>query len=178
MRRIKAPASIQVDVRLISGYEALTSRARQGILPRSAADVPPHVWEMFRAHRWPGNVRELKNAVQRLLGDPRASPSLTERGGGAPPQSVRAGAAPSPLRVARREAADTFEREYLRAILEHTQGNVTRAARDRGGLAPDDPEARAPSRRRVARTLSRRRKEPSRRSRRAPKRGTPGSSSR
>jgi DNA-binding NtrC family response regulator len=94
---------------------------------RSAADVPAHVWEMFRAHRWPGNVRELKNAVQRLLVTPeRPLRSFRAESSAAPPP-VRAGV-PSPLRVARREAADAFERDYLRAILEHTQGNVTRAA--------------------------------------------------
>ncbi len=45
----------------------------------------------------------------------------------AAPQSARAGA-PLPLRIARRDAADAFERDYLRTILEHAQGNVTRAA--------------------------------------------------
>jgi transcriptional regulator with PAS, ATPase and Fis domain len=93
---------------------------------RSAADVPAHVWDMFRAHRWPGNVRELKNAVQRLLVTPeRPLRALRAEPGAEPP--VRSGA-PSPLRVARREAADAFERDYLRALLDHTQGNVTRAA--------------------------------------------------
>ena len=95
---------------------------------RSAADVPAHVWEMFRAHRWPGNVRELKNAVQRLLVTPERPLRSASAEAGSPPQPVRGVGAPSPLRLARREAADSFERDYLRAILEHTQGNVTRAA--------------------------------------------------
>jgi DNA-binding NtrC family response regulator len=33
-----------------------------------------------------------------------------------------------PLRVARRDASDEFERRYLRALLTRTKGNVTRAA--------------------------------------------------
>jgi DNA-binding NtrC family response regulator len=34
----------------------------------------------------------------------------------------------SPLRVARREASDRFERDYIAAVLRRTGGNVSRAA--------------------------------------------------
>jgi DNA-binding NtrC family response regulator len=100
--------------------------------PRSLADVPLHVWEMFRAHRWPGNVRELRNAVQRLTVTPDR-----------PLHDVHAFSAPAPasgqnvwqrdgqavpLRVARREAGDDFERAYLEFVLQRSGGNVTRAA--------------------------------------------------
>ncbi len=34
----------------------------------------------------------------------------------------------TPLRIARREASDVFERRYLELILERTDGNVSRAA--------------------------------------------------
>ena len=33
-----------------------------------------------------------------------------------------------PLRVARQQAIDAFEKEYLRFVLERANGNVTRAA--------------------------------------------------
>lgn len=33
-----------------------------------------------------------------------------------------------PLRIARRDAAAAFEREYVRTALAHTGGNITRAA--------------------------------------------------
>jgi transcriptional regulator with PAS, ATPase and Fis domain len=90
-------------------------------------DVAPHVWELFRSHRWPGNVRELKNAVQRLLVMPdRPLPMVS------PNQTAEMDSSSSdpllPLREARREASDSFERDYLRAALTQTQNNVTRAA--------------------------------------------------
>jgi transcriptional regulator with PAS, ATPase and Fis domain len=98
--------------------------------PRSAADVPPHVWDLFRSYRWPGNVRELRNAIQRLLVTPDRP--LREWTGAAPGAVVAAPAAPPdeilPLRVARREAGDAFELAYLTAVLARAGGNVTRAA--------------------------------------------------
>jgi transcriptional regulator with GAF, ATPase, and Fis domain len=103
--------------------------------PRTLEDIPPAVWEMFRVHRWPGNVRELRNAVQRLLVTPeRAIRSSLGPPGSAQPPSVPAPSSEdsnepiAPLRLARREANDNFEKDYLEAILKRTQGNVTRAA--------------------------------------------------
>jgi transcriptional regulator with PAS, ATPase and Fis domain len=96
--------------------------------PSSARDLPREVWDLLRAHRWPGNVRELRNAVQRILVTPdRALRDLAAMG------SAGAGTDPSPtdllpLRVARREANDAFERNYLTLALKVTGGNVTRAA--------------------------------------------------
>jgi transcriptional regulator with GAF, ATPase, and Fis domain len=96
--------------------------------PRSKSEVMPDVWDLLRAYRWPGNVRELRNAVQRLLVMPeRALRELPMDTGGA------MGAVPPsgeivPLRVARRDASDAFERAYLEAVLQKTEGNVTRAA--------------------------------------------------
>jgi DNA-binding NtrC family response regulator len=101
---------------------------------RQLADVPAHVWEMFRNHRWPGNVRELRNAVQRLTVTPdRPLHHHDPHVGGSEASSVartswvRDGVV-VPLRIARREAGDDFERGYLEAVLERTGGNVTRAA--------------------------------------------------
>jgi transcriptional regulator with GAF, ATPase, and Fis domain len=100
--------------------------------PRCLDDVPKDVWEMFKAHRWPGNVRELRNAVQRLLVTPERAirplpntppPSSPSRGF----ELAESGEIP-PLRIARRDAADDFERSYLRAVLGRTGGNITRAA--------------------------------------------------
>lgn len=91
--------------------------------------VNDETWDMFRSHRWPGNVRELRNAVQRWL----VMPERTFE-----PDSARGSTdywtdgattdAPLPLRFARREAADAFERAYLKRVLQRAEGNVTRAA--------------------------------------------------
>jgi DNA-binding NtrC family response regulator len=83
---------------------------------------------MLSTHRWPGNVRELRNAVQRFLITPervlRTSPSAAESPLPRPSGEARV----QPLRVARRDANDEFERSYLRALLGTTGGNALRAA--------------------------------------------------
>ncbi len=93
--------------------------------PRTLNEVPEHVWEMLRSYRWPGNVRELRNAVQRMLVTPNRVIEPETSGSQRPP--------PPPeelttLRVARREAADAFERKYVQALLLRADGNITRAA--------------------------------------------------
>jgi transcriptional regulator with GAF, ATPase, and Fis domain len=112
---------------------------------RRAVDVPRAVWALFEAHRWPGNVRELSNAVQRLMVTPDRvlladAGAAGATGGHAPAVQAAAPALPGapsapsaaepllPLRVARREASEAFERDYLQRVLERSQGNVTRAA--------------------------------------------------
>jgi DNA-binding NtrC family response regulator len=98
--------------------------------PRSSSDIPRHVWELFQAHRWPGNVRELRNAIQQLLVMPDRPPvDLTTSAEAAPSPGVapQGGELP-PLRIARRDAIDAFERSYLAHALARSGGNVTRAA--------------------------------------------------
>jgi transcriptional regulator with GAF, ATPase, and Fis domain len=101
--------------------------------PRSLNDVPQHVWDMFKVYRWPGNVRELRNAVRRVLVQPER-PLDTDS---IPDMADAAAAAVSmlgsngqiePLRVARRNAADAFEKRYVEHVLGRSDGNVTRAA--------------------------------------------------
>jgi DNA-binding NtrC family response regulator len=99
--------------------------------PRSVHEVRPEVWEMLHAHRWPGNVRELRNAVRRLLVTPERliGPMTGARAGEPPPSQVEnAAEAMHPLRIARREASDRFERSYIAGALNRTGGNVSRAA--------------------------------------------------
>jgi transcriptional regulator with GAF, ATPase, and Fis domain len=93
---------------------------------RSRSEISTQVWEMFLTHRWPGNVRELRNAVDRWAVTP-------ERALGALAPVEEVGQSPtavelSPLREARRDASDDFERRYLLALLARTSGNITRAA--------------------------------------------------
>jgi transcriptional regulator with PAS, ATPase and Fis domain len=89
------------------------------------------VWNMFLHHRWPGNVRELSNAVQRLL----VTPDRIFTSKDVPAEVVKV-ASPStgaaedlpPLRVARREASERFEEQYVRALLERSGGSRKKAA--------------------------------------------------
>jgi transcriptional regulator with GAF, ATPase, and Fis domain len=100
--------------------------------PRTFDEFPEQLWEMFRAYRWPGNVRELQNAVQRLLLTPDRALGSVRR------QAVALGATDTPppsaplklepLRVARREASDEFERSYLERLRSMTDGNIRRCA--------------------------------------------------
>jgi DNA-binding NtrC family response regulator len=111
------------DLRMLVAH--FLSRAQP---PRSPSDVTLQVWDMFNAHRWPGNVRELANAVQSLLIAPHKD-ALDEISNAALDASVEGAGNPIlPLRVARREASDAFERQYVETVLARTSGNVTRAA--------------------------------------------------
>jgi transcriptional regulator with PAS, ATPase and Fis domain len=94
------------------------------------ANVPAHVWEMFAAHRWPGNVRELRHAVQRLVIAPELSLRMVDDGPSADEHKRANGArsAAIPLRVARRDAVESFERAYITDILQRAEGNPVRAA--------------------------------------------------
>ncbi|HKO46861.1 MAG TPA: sigma 54-interacting transcriptional regulator, partial [Polyangiaceae bacterium] len=98
---------------------------------RTVSDIPQHVWTMFNNHRWPGNVRELWNAVQRFSVTPERI--LSDDFSGAPPSRDSRPPAIDPMHlqalpVARREASEAFERNYLEALLRRTDGSVMRAA--------------------------------------------------
>jgi DNA-binding NtrC family response regulator len=81
------------------------------------------------SHDWPGNVRELSNVVQRaaVLAEGEAiQPSHITL-----PVDTAAAAANfgAGFRVTRQETMERFERDYLKALLEKHDGNISRAAR-------------------------------------------------
>jgi len=79
----------------------------------------------LRGHRWSGNVRELRNVVESAL----AMGSINLNGLSQPaPLATNAAAIPQ-YRLARAEALATFERAYLRRLIETTGGNASAAAR-------------------------------------------------
>ncbi|HEY4244393.1 MAG TPA: sigma 54-interacting transcriptional regulator [Kofleriaceae bacterium] len=89
-------------------------------------------------HDWPGNVRELRNVVERALSLGEAG--LTDLGGGAAPASApdEAPKRPSqdvlelPFKEAKAALVESFEREYLVALLARHKGNISRAAAEAG----------------------------------------------
>jgi two-component system response regulator AtoC len=87
--------------------------------------------EALLAHRWPGNVRELEHALERavVLADGPLIHELdlpeTVRAPAAPPEGEGAGV-PEDLSIKR--AARALEERLIRAALERTGGNRTRAA--------------------------------------------------
>jgi transcriptional regulator with PAS, ATPase and Fis domain len=100
-----------------------------------APSTPPQ--EMLAtlvARPWPGNVRELRNVIERSLSLGWQATAATLRPHEAQ-KSAGSGAAggPSiptdlPLKEARLAWVEQFETVYVRALLDKTQGNVTRAA--------------------------------------------------
>jgi DNA-binding NtrC family response regulator len=86
---------------------------------------------------WPGNVRELKNTIERAAimceGDELALRDLPDEV--SPPAPIQIASSESeaeglkvPFTADFREDRREFERRYITRCLEHTQGNVTRAA--------------------------------------------------
>jgi DNA-binding NtrC family response regulator len=114
--------------RLLGGEEAAIG---DGLLAR---------WEDLP---WPGNVRELRNAVARhlALGElamlgPLPDDDGAVSGEALPSAGVHSVAVPLamelPLAEARQRAIDQFDRSYVKRVLAHHGGNVTRAAEAAG----------------------------------------------
>ncbi len=89
-------------------------------------------------YNWPGNVRELKNTMDRAVimaeGDELSARDLPGEIGVGPQQiptdssGTDDGGLKVPFTADFREDRREFERRYISRCLEHTQGNVTRAA--------------------------------------------------
>ncbi|MCU1265093.1 MAG: atoC 4 [Acidobacteria bacterium] len=87
---------------------------------------------------WPGNVRELKNTIERAVimaeGEELTANDLAEEITTSLPGNVNAssegvsGGIDVPFTADFREDRREFERRYISRCLEHTNGNVTRAA--------------------------------------------------
>ncbi len=84
----------------------------------------------FQAMSWHGNVRELRNAVARAmaLGPPRELRTTAEISAAVSSQNIPAVDTSIPLKRAKEDVADAFERRYLDEVLRAAGGNITRAA--------------------------------------------------
>jgi DNA-binding NtrC family response regulator len=106
--------------------------------------------ETLARHSWPGNVRELRNYLEQLV-IMRMAPALVadsdaSKGGTSDAGFTWGGTLPAtasrfeafhalqklPLRTAKAELLEQFERHYVTDLLQSTQGNVAEAARRAG----------------------------------------------
>ncbi len=103
--------------------------------------LPAALLQSLSQRGWPGNVRELRNFVERIVslgwmpagGDEPSSKPITApvraRGDATNELEVSALVASDlPIKEAREKWNERFERQYLRALLLRTGGNVRRAA--------------------------------------------------
>jgi DNA-binding NtrC family response regulator len=106
---------------LVRGFLSAVGMADQQDL------FPARVLAELEAHDWPGNVRELRNYVERtiVLREPQAPSSRP----GAPVDAIDLA---MPFKLAKDVVVNGFERSYVRALLEASGGNVSRAARAGG----------------------------------------------
>ena len=89
----------------------------------------PDASRVLRDHSWPGNVRELENLIQREFVLSKGSvielPDIAQ--GSRPIDEAPSGT--EPFNVAKARAVAQFERAYVVALLERTNGNLSLAAR-------------------------------------------------
>ena len=103
--------------------------ARRFAAAAGLAEVPAPVIAELRTRTWPGNARELRNAVQAFaaLGvlpeAGRSNEALVDLGLGELVDVSR------PYAELKEELPDRFTRIYLAALIAHTRGNQTAAAR-------------------------------------------------
>jgi DNA-binding NtrC family response regulator len=105
----------------IEGLALLAARGR------GVDQLPETLLEELRTRSWPGNVRELMYAIEVYLavGElPR--PQVALRHGGTTPDAIDLSV---PYETLKRNFTDSFLATYLRKLISHTGGNVSRAAR-------------------------------------------------
>jgi DNA-binding NtrC family response regulator len=95
-------------------------------VPEEERLFPKEVIAEMSRHDWPGNVRELRNYVERAV---VLKSAYAELGEPAPRESEAPSSKRQPFRIAKESAIDAFERQYIAALLEEAQGNMSRAAR-------------------------------------------------
>jgi DNA-binding NtrC family response regulator len=97
----------------------------------SFEQLEQEVRDRWQNYSWPGNVRELRNAVERgraLQNDGLVQPSPV--GSGAPAQGALLPDYALPFKDAKEKLLESFEREYLRRLLERVPDGISTAARE------------------------------------------------
>lgn len=100
--------------------------------------LPNGLMRELSANPWAGNVRELRNLVESALAmgeppNPSEGMALGAPSGSADPNSIALERLLGlPYKEARRAVLDEFEARYVPRLVERTEGNVSRAAREAG----------------------------------------------
>ena len=101
----------------------------------------PALLEQLDKHDWPGNVRELRNVVERALSLGHSASAVLELtdSGSRPAVTEDETKRPSnpdvlelPFKEAKAALVESFERDYLTALLARHRGNISRAAAEAG----------------------------------------------
>jgi two-component system response regulator GlrR len=125
LSRLEALGAVEVPVPPL--------RARREDIPALVSDLLPDVGApglplgptelgRIQARSWPGNVRELKDYLRVQLRDGWAVATPRR-------ETERIVGAERPYKEARGEMLEAFEREYIQAVLQKHEGNVSQAAR-------------------------------------------------
>ncbi len=118
------------DVALLSRH-FIEDVCKAAGIPKKVLSLP--AMHKLEQHHWPGNIRELFNTIQRAVlvapglritaHEVDLNPSLDSSGDSGQVTF-------QDFRSAKLDAIESFEREYVKQMLEKHTGNVTQAARE------------------------------------------------
>jgi DNA-binding NtrC family response regulator len=97
----------------------------RGTTGKEVERIGPDAMRVLMDHRWPGNVRELRNAVEHAMVKCRGPVLMVED---LPRELIEESAGVTRIAKSRGTDARSVERERIRAALQETGWNRTRAA--------------------------------------------------
>lgn len=97
-------------------------------LKKNVKDISQEALDMLMAYDWPGNVRELQNVIENALIYAETDPLRKED---FPPLLKNIGGYPD-YETAKQQTMDRFQREYITAMLNMTDGNISETAKRMG----------------------------------------------
>ncbi|MDO9632893.1 MAG: sigma 54-interacting transcriptional regulator, partial [Humidesulfovibrio sp.] len=120
------------DIPLIASHFLVTVCRELGVPQKELSD---EALSYLSCREWPGNVRELLNLVRRLAvfcpGN-RIEAAHARLAESASALGQESGGAFSPYKESKQMVVDKFTRTYVERLLDHTQGNISEAARISG----------------------------------------------
>ncbi|MFQ5882893.1 MAG: sigma-54-dependent transcriptional regulator [Candidatus Methylomirabilales bacterium] len=121
------------DIPLLAYHFLRRYAAQSG---KEVKGIAPETLEVLEVYPWPGNVRELQNVMERavvLAEEEMVSPTELPAGLRLPQKAPTAAVDDHlSLKEAKRRWVETFERDYLMALLKKHQGNISQAAKTAG----------------------------------------------